>query len=94
MNSTSFPTLPTKTKTDIRILYRALRSSYQKVGIVKYDAFGEMGGKLSFALTMLDNDNNGWILNSMHSRDGCYTYIKEIVRGEVTLSSLKKRPNH
>ena len=61
---------------------RALRSSYQKVGIVKYDAFGEMGGKLSFALTMLDNNNNGWILNSMHSRDGCYTYIKEIVRGE------------
>ena len=69
-------------KADIRILYRVLRSSYQKVGIVKYDAFGEMGGKLSFALTMLDNDNNGWILNSMHSRDGCYTYIKEIVRGE------------
>lgn len=69
-------------KADIRILYRALRSNYQKVGIVKYDAFGEMGGKLSFALTMLDNDNNGWILNSMHSRDGCYTYIKEIVRGE------------
>lgn len=69
-------------KADIRILYRALRSSYQKVGIVKYDAFGEMGGKFSFALTMLDNDNNGWILNSMHSRDGCYTYIKEIVRGE------------
>ena len=69
-------------KADIRILYRALRSSCQKVGIVKYDAFGEMGGKLSFALTMLDNDNNGWILNSMHSRDGCYTYIKEIVRGE------------
>lgn len=69
-------------KADIRILYRALRSSYQKVGIVKYDAFSEMGGKLSFALTMLDNDNNGWILNSMHSRDGCYTYIKEIVRGE------------
>ena len=53
-----------------------------KVAIVKYDAFKEMGGKLSFALTMLDNDNNGWILNSMHSRDGCYTYIKEIVRGE------------
>ena len=45
-------------------------------------AICEMGGKLSFALTMLDNDNNGWILNSMHSRDGCYTYIKEIVRGE------------
>lgn len=69
-------------KADIRILYRTLSGSYQKVGIVKYDAFNEMGGKLSFALTMLDNNNNGWILNSMHGRDGCYTYIKEIVRGE------------
>lgn len=56
--------------------------SYQKVGIVKYDAFHEMGGKLSFALTMLDNKNNGFIINSMHSREGCYMYIKEIVAGE------------
>ena len=80
-------------KADIRILYRALRSSYQKVGIVKYDAFGEMGGKLSFALTMLDNDNNGWILNSMHSRDGCYTYIKEIENGTAysTLGEEEKQ---
>ena len=54
----------------------------QKVGIVKYDAFNEMGGKLSFALAMLDNNNTGWILNAMHSRDGCYTYVKEIVKGE------------
>ena len=41
-----------------------------------------MGGKLSFALTMLDNKNNGFIINSMHSREGCYMYIKEIVAGE------------
>ena len=66
----------------LELIDENLLKTYQKVAIVKYDAFGEMGGKLSFALTMLDNDNNGWILNSMHSRDGCYTYIKEIVRGE------------
>ena len=41
-----------------------------------------MGGKLSFALAMLDNNNTGWILNAMHSREGCYTYVKEIVKGE------------
>ena len=41
-----------------------------------------MGGKLSFALAMLDNNNNGWIINAMHSREGCYTYVKEIVKGE------------
>ena len=59
-----------------------MEKSYQKVGIVKYDAFNEMGGKLSFALAMLDNNNTGWILNAMHSREGCYTYVKEIVKGE------------
>lgn len=55
---------------------------YQKVGIVKYDAFNEMGGKLSFAIAMLDGNNSGWILNAMHSREGCYTYVKEILKGE------------
>ena len=54
----------------------------QKCGIVKYDAFKEMGGKLSFALVLLDKMNNGFVINSMHSREGCYTYIKEIVKGE------------
>lgn len=55
---------------------------YQKVGIVKYDAFNEMGGKLSFALAMLNKENTGFVLNAMHSREGCYTYIKEIIKGE------------
>ena len=41
-----------------------------------------MGGKLSFAIAMLDNRDNGWIINAMHSREGCYTYVKEIVKGE------------
>ena len=59
-----------------------LETNYQKVGIVKYDAFNEMGGKLSFALAMLDGNDSGWIINAMHSREGCYTYVKEIVKGE------------
>ena len=60
-----------------------LKTTYQKIGIVKYDAFKEMGGKLSFALALLDQENNGLIINSMHSsREGCYTYIKEILHGE------------
>ena len=31
---------------------------------------------------MLDGNNSGWILNAMHSREGCYTYVKEILKGE------------
>ena len=67
---------------DIQKINKRLESTYQKIGIVKYDAFNEMGGKLSFALAMLDNNNNGWIINAMHRREGCYTYVKEIVKGE------------
>lgn len=69
-------------KEEINDLSKRMEGNYQKVGIVKYDAFHEMGGNLSFALTMLDQNNNGWIFNAMHSREGCYTYIKEIVKGE------------
>ena len=59
-----------------------MQKTYQKVGIVRYDAFNEMGGNLSFVLTMLNDQNSGWLLNAMHSREGCYTYIKEIVNGK------------
>ena len=63
-----------------------LMVTYQKVGVVKYDAFKEMGGKLSFVLALLDKNNNGIILNSVHSsREGCYTYLKEIIKGESFL---------
>ncbi len=60
----------------------ALARTTNKIGIVKYDAFPDVGGKLSFALAMLDDDNSGFVLNAIHSREGCYTYIKEIVKGE------------
>lgn len=60
--------------------------TYQKVGVVKYDAFKEMGGKLSFVMVLLDKNNNGILLNSVHSsREGCYTYLKEIIKGESFL---------
>ena len=71
-----------RNRQDIKELFNEMETRYQKVGIVKYDAFHEMGGNLSFALAMLDGENRGWIINAMHSREGCYTYIKEIVNGK------------
>ena len=63
-------------------IYEKMQYTFQKVGIVKYDAFHEMGGKLSFALCMLDKVNNGYIINVMHSNNGCFAYIKEVVDGK------------
>ena len=70
-----------KNRQDIKKINEEMLSNFQKVGILRYNAFDEMGGKLSFALTLLDGENNGYIINSMHSREGCYNYIKEIVKG-------------
>ena len=37
---------------------------------------------MSFALAMLDSKNTGFILDAIHSRDNCFLYLKEIVKGE------------
>ena len=68
----------------LELIDENLLKTYQKVAIVKYDAFKEIGGTLSFVLVLLTKDNDGFILNSMHSNsEGCYTYIKEVKSGEV-----------
>ena len=79
-----------KNKKDIRTLYKKLESTIQKIGIVKYDAFQQMGGKLSFCLCMLDEENSGFILNSVHSTEGCYTYTKEIINGKAMIDLGKE----
>ena len=75
-----------KNKSDIRKLYRKLESAFQKVGLVRYDAFRQMGGQLSFSLALLDENNNGFIINSVHSTEGCYSYTKEVRNGESSIS--------
>ncbi len=77
-----------KNEKNIEEILKTLRHTYQKIGLVKYDAFREMGGKLSFSLAMLDEKDDGFIINAMHTREGCYTYIKEIINGNsiITLS--------
>lgn len=79
-------------KRNIQMVLDHLDNTYQKVGLVKYDAFNEMGGKLSFSLALLNRKNDGFIINAMHSREGCYTYIKEIISGNsvILLSDEEK----
>ena len=67
----------------LRIINRSLVNTYQKVAVVKYNAFEGMGGQASFVLAMLDLGNNGFLLNVIHSRNTCYTYLKEIREGQA-----------
>ncbi len=76
----------------MRTMNRNIRASFQKCGVVRYDAFEGMGGKVSFAMALLDYTNTGVILNCMHSQSGCFLYIKEVEAGatEVLLGNEEK----
>lgn len=59
------------------------KTSFTKIGMVHYDAFEETTGKLSFVIALLNDGNNGVIINSVYStRSGCYVYAKELINGE------------
>lgn len=79
-----------KNRKDICTLYKRMEDTYQKMGLVKYDAFKQMGGQLSFCLALLNEKNDGFIINSVHSTDGCYSYTKEIVSGECSITLGKE----
>lgn len=81
-----------ESREQLKSLTRQVRASHQKIGIVKYNAFKGMGGNLSFVIALLDDNNSGFILNSVHSREGCYLYMKDVEKGstDVLLGAEEK----
>ncbi len=81
-----------KQNKDIKYIAERSTIAFNKSGLIKYNAFREMTGSLSFALALLNDNNTGVIINSMHSREGCFTYAKEIINGEsyIVLSEEEK----
>lgn len=82
-----------KNERNIELLFKRAKYNFQKFGLVKYDALQEMGGKLSFTLCMLDERDNGFVMNVVHSREGCYSYMKEIIDANsvVTLAAEEEQ---
>lgn len=75
---------------DIQDIYDRMQSMIQKVGVVKYDAFSQMGGNLSSAIAILDQNDNGFIMNTVQSVDGCYSYVKEVRNGKPDMDVGKE----
>lgn len=73
-------------------LDRTVDTCIQKVGIVRYNAFKDVGSNLSFTLALLDNNNNGIVLNGIYSRDNSNIYAKPVKDGksEYVLSEEEK----
>lgn len=73
-------------------LEKELSKSIKKIGIVRYNAFKDTGSDLSFALALLNDDNNGVVLNGIYSREMSNIYAKPIVNGEskYTISDMEQ----
>ena len=61
----------------------AQRKAFQRVGLVRYNPFEETGGNQSFALALLDDSGDGWVLSSLHARSGTRVYAKAIKAGRA-----------
>ncbi len=59
-----------------------LRFSIQRVGVVRYNAFADLGSELSYSIALLDDELNGLILTSIYGRENSTSYAKPIVKGK------------
>jgi hypothetical protein len=71
-----------KNNRDIDMIFRRLKNTYQKAAVYRYDSLADMGGQLSSVIVMLDERDNGFLINSVHSTTaGTYTYVKKVTDG-------------
>ncbi|WP_010168181.1 DUF4446 family protein [Candidatus Epulonipiscium viviparus] len=66
----------------IEELREKFKTTCRKVSVTRYKAIADVGSDLSFVIALLDDQNDGVILNGIYSRDGSYTYAKPIVNGK------------
>jgi len=60
--------------------------SFQKIGMKRYNPFGDVGGDQSFTITLMDKGNNGFVVSSLYSKEGSRVYAKRIKEGKSEYS--------
>jgi hypothetical protein len=78
---------------EVKQVRKMAEDGLHKVGFLRYNPFGDVGGNQSFSLCLLDEDNSGFVISSIHSREGTRVYSKKIVKGEAehNLSEEEKK---
>lgn len=73
-------------KDDIKKALTKLKQVQGKIGVKRYNAYGERGTDLSFSVAMLNEQSDGLVLTGLYNRDGSYVYAKPLKGGESTYS--------
>ena len=68
---------------DLAALRHDIAQALRHVAVVRYDAFGDMGGRLSFSAAIIDDTGDGVVLSSIHGRGESRTYAKGVVGGDA-----------
>ena len=76
---------------EIKNLNDICKTTIQKVGVVRFDPFNEMGGKQSFAVALMDAENNGFVISSLFVQEGNRVYAKAVKTGKIRLCAFKRR---
>jgi len=78
---------------DLARTRRDLSQALRHVSVVRYDAFGDLGGRFSFSAALLDDSGDGLILTSIHGRSETRTYVKGITQGrsDIDLSPEERK---
>lgn len=63
------------------VIERDLKGSLGRVGLVRFNPFEDTGGNQSFALALLDGNGDGFVVSSLHSRNGTRIYAKAVAAG-------------
>ena len=77
-------------KQNVKDIDARLLKAIQKVGYIRFDAFPDVGGEQSFALAILDHNQNGVIITSLVGRSDCRTYCKPIAAGTCSRQLTKE----
>jgi len=73
-------------KKEVRKLSQESKFSVQKIGIIRYNPFSNVGSDQSFSIALLDSNNNGVVISSLFGRDGNRVYGKPIKNGKSEYS--------
>ena len=68
---------------DLASLRHDIAQALRHVAVVRYDAFGDMGGRLSFSAAIIDDTGDGLVISSIHGRGESRTYAKGVVGGDA-----------
>ncbi len=58
-----------------------LTYTLQRIGVVRYNPFSDVGGDLSFSIALLDNTYSGFVITGIYTRQGSFTYLKPVRKG-------------